>query len=675
MKRGALAAFAALPTIAHAQDIIVTGRGLADSASERVFAPVTIAAERLRDNASGRLEDVLGDVAGFQSFRRVDSRAANPTSQGATLRAIGGNAASRALVTLDGVPLADPFTGFVPFSAIAPEALGRVVVTRGGGAGPFGAGAVTGIVALESGRVPGFARADIGSRSAVRLGSGGTVALGPGKWSGELSADAGYERGAGYYLIAPAQRGAVDVPARYAAWHVAARATIAAGARTEVQAALRLFDDHRLRGQAGTASQSRGGDASVRVIGRGRWQWEALGYVQERGFASGFVATAPDRNSATPTLDQFATPGLGLGGKVELRPPIAGHELRIGGDIRHASGETHERFRFVAGVPTRLRRAGGAEVSGGLFVEDSVAVGRVLLSGGARLDAWRIMHGSRVERDVTGLVTQQASYGPRSGLLPTARGGAAWRVSPALTLRGAAYLGWRLPTLNELYRPFRVGADATAANDALRPERSAGVEAGADWTPAHGVAVHVTGYRDRLRDAIANVTLGIGPGTFDQVGVVAAGGVFRQRRNVAAIRATGIEADVALHTGGWALTASGTHSHVRVVAPGTALDGKPAAQSPAWQASATLSHRAGERTASLSARYQGAAFEDDVGARALPSALTFDGFVTLPLGRSIAVVARVENIADAKVVSGVSATGIEDLGTPRTAWLGISVRR
>jgi outer membrane receptor protein involved in Fe transport len=85
---------------------------------------------------------VLRGVAGFQQFRRSDSHSSNPSAQGVTLRALGGNATSRALVLLDGVPLADPFFGYIPLSAIAPETLGTVRVTRGGGSGPFGAGAL-----------------------------------------------------------------------------------------------------------------------------------------------------------------------------------------------------------------------------------------------------------------------------------------------------------------------------------------------------------------------------------------------------------------------------------------------------------------------------------------------------------------------------------------------------
>ena len=73
--------------------IIVTGRGL--EADEGPAAVRTISRADVERSASGRMEDVLRDVAGLASFRRSDSRSAHPTSQGLTLRGLGGNAASR----------------------------------------------------------------------------------------------------------------------------------------------------------------------------------------------------------------------------------------------------------------------------------------------------------------------------------------------------------------------------------------------------------------------------------------------------------------------------------------------------------------------------------------------------------------------------------------------------
>ena len=130
--------------------IVVVGEGLEDTPSVVAYSSSEIERDAIVSAPSGRIEDVLSNVAGFQQFRRSDSRSANPSAQGVTLRALGGNATSRALVLLDGVPIADPFFGYIPLSSINPDQLSSIRVTRGGGSGPFGAGALAGTIELES---------------------------------------------------------------------------------------------------------------------------------------------------------------------------------------------------------------------------------------------------------------------------------------------------------------------------------------------------------------------------------------------------------------------------------------------------------------------------------------------------------------------------------------------
>jgi len=153
--------------------IVITGAGLPLPPGTPAYGSVVIERDRLINSASGRIESVLTDVAGFQQFRRSDSRSANPSAQGATLRALGGNASSRALLLLDGVPMADPFFGYIPFSALAPDRLSAVRVTRGGGVGAFGAGAVAGTIELASAtrdQLPLFTGSALyGSRDASEL--------------------------------------------------------------------------------------------------------------------------------------------------------------------------------------------------------------------------------------------------------------------------------------------------------------------------------------------------------------------------------------------------------------------------------------------------------------------------------------------------------------------------
>lgn len=687
MRRLGLAAglLLAAPAYAQAQqaeardpdEIVVTGRGLEAPPGDAAYDVVTIGRERIAGTASGRLEDALRDAAGLAQFRRSDSRSAHPTSQGVTLRGLGGNASSRALLLLDGVPQADPFGGWVAFPAYLPNRLAGARIVRGGGSGYAGAGALAGTIELESGSPAQLGSLDLdalyGSRNSVDLSGVGAAALG----SGFVTLAGQYARGDGFTPIVEANRGPVDRPAPYEQAAVALRAVTDLGGNTELQANLSAFTDHRDRGVDFTKVKSEGADASLRIVGRGSWGWSALAYLQTRGFASGFASVNDTRTTVTPSLDQYAVPATGIGARFEIAPPIgSGVTLRLGSDVRRVSGRTEELYTYVAGSPTRRRVAGGESLTLGGFADASYESGPLTLSLGGRLDHWDITNGSLLETSLApGPVITDSRFPDRHGWEATGRAGAAWRLG-TVTLRTAAYRGWRLPTLNELYRPFRAGADATAANAALDPERLTGAEIGADWRPAPSLSFRATGYWNRLDGAIANVTLAQGPGTFPGVGFVSAAGFYRKRQNLDAVTAKGVELDGSWSLGALNVAASYAFTDSRVSASGAAasLDGLRPAQTAQHQASATLGWHHGDAGASLTARYAGPQFEDDQNSRTLKGAFTLDATAALPLTRSFALQARAENIFDAEVQAGISGPGVIERALPRTLWIGARVR-
>ncbi len=674
-----LASAAAADEASGGAEIVVTA--LPVPKGDAAYDKVTIPRDRLTTSASGRIEDVLRDVAGFQQFRRTDSRTANPTSQGATLRALGGNASSRALVLLDGAPVADPFAGYIPWFALAPERLGAATVTRGAGAGAFGTGALAGTIELQSAdpaTLPAIqASADYGSRNSVSVGGVGSARLG----TGSVSVFGRYDGGDGYVIIPASQRGPADIPARYKQGSIGIHTDLQVDETTRLLVNGLAFDDSRVRGVEGNTAEVKGATSSIRLVGDGRWQWEALAYVQAMSFSNTVVALDPARAVATPSLDQFNTPAAGLGGKVEVRPPIADAlQLRIGLDLHDETGRTRERSRYLLGRFTRLREAGGHNrVIGGYAEASAEPLAGLTLTAGGRLDRWRIADGFLAERDAqTNLPTIDERPADRSQWEGTGRGGVAWDVSGAIRLRGAGYLGYRLPTLNELYRPFRVGADATAANGSLVPERLRGVEAGIDLRPLPTVRLSLTGFVNRLDNAIANVTIVQGPGVFPQVGFVAAGAAYRQRRNLDAIIARGIEAEAHAVLGAWRLDASYAYTRARVRSSGAAaaLNGLAPAQTPAHQASATLGWVPfADALLAVTGRYVGRQSEDDLGVRRLAAAATIDAVAVIPLAHGFALTLRGENLTDTLIESGVSTTGVIDRGTPRTLWTGLRIVR
>ena len=654
--------------------IVITGQALPEPKAERVYAVEHIAARQIEQSPSHQLDQLLKDIPGIQLFRRSDSRSGHPTSQGVTLRALGGNASSRALLVLDGVPQSDPFGGWINWPAYDPDSLSGIRVVRGGGSVANGPGALAGTIEMTSRSDTGIGGAvDLGSRDSLEARGRVGVAVG----SGTVSLSGRAARGDGFIPVTSDTRGPADESAPYREWSGRGHWLTPVGASTELQASLDAFHDWRTRGTDFSADRTNGADASLRFVGRASWQWSVLGYWQWRNLRSSTASVSAGRTSASRVLLQDSVPSHGLGGTVEVRPPMPdGVELRLGADARRTDGETRELATYVAGNPTRRRRAGGNSLSSGAYIEASAELGAVTFSGGARVDHWQISGGHLFEQAIAnGAITRDEHFDSRDGWLPTARGGVLAPIGSGLSFRSAAYLGWRMPTLNELFRPFRAGADGTAANPDLDPERLAGAEAGLEY--ARGpIRMSVTGFVNRLNDAIANVTLGNGPGTFPQVGFIASGGAFRQRQNVDAVKVRGIEASAGWASGPWSLRAGASFTHARMQATGAAavLDGLRPAQTPNFAATLALSWERDGKGLEIQFRRIGQQYDDDLNQDLLKGATTLDAFGALPLGRRLQLTARAENLTNALVMAGIGSDGSVERATPRTLWIGLRLR-
>lgn len=637
--------------------IIVTGHGLEATPATPAYDVKEIERERITTSASGRIEDVLSQVAGFQQFRRSDSRSSNPSAQGVTLRALGGNATSRALVLLDGVPMADPFFGYIPLSAIAPERLESIRVTRGGGSGAFGSGSVAGTIEMTSadaetlGLVNGSAL--VNDRGETELS--GTVA--PQLGRGFAVASGRWDRGKGFWTTPVAQRVPASVRAKFDSWSGSIRGVAPLNDTVELQARLMAYNDERTLRFDGADTSSQGQDASIRLVGRGDWQFDALGYVQNRDFSNIVISSTSFRK----TLDQRRTPSTGIGGKLELRPPVGeDHVLRFGADWRHADGGMQEEaYSGVTGLVTARRRAGGRNDDAGLFLEDDWTIGNLVLTGGVRGDYWSIRDGYFREANAAGAVQTDNRFDNRSGWDASLRGGAVWKAGGGFALRGAAYTGTRLPTLNELYRPFTVFPVTTRANAGLKNEKLRGFELGVDFAAADNVTLSATVFDNKVKDAIANVTIGTN---------------LRERQNVDAVHSQGIELTADLRFGQFSFDGSLALTDAEVEQPGSNLDGMRPAQTPKVAAAGTLAWRPKDGwVVAATVKHTGMQFEDDLQTDKLPAATTFDAFAEVPFAGPFSLVLRGENLTDEKVVTRNQAGSI-DLGAPLTLWAGVKVR-
>ncbi len=647
--------------------VVVEAARLPPAPTDAAFSVVTVGAEAIA--TAPRVDEALTLVPGVQLFRRTSSAAANPTTQGITVRAIAGSGAGRALVTLDGVPQGDPFGGWVLWSGLPPADIEGALVVRGAGSGPYGAGALTGTIQLaERTRVSAHGDYEVWGGESGEAGASVAVA------AGNVLVVGASQRTDGWVPVRKGA-GAADQPLAYEASSLALRfAPELSGADLALRVA--GYREERQSGLAGAASRSTGVSASATLTGASvgiGTDWRLQAWVRRSDLENSSVAVGAGRAFTTPANDQFGTPALGAGLNAALRHSTPDGGWEAGADVRYADGETREHFRFLGGAFTRGRVAGGAQYVAGLYAERWRQSGDWLLTGGVRLDHWASFDGRRDERDLaTGLPTLALQPADQDGWQPTARA-AARRDLDGGYVRTAAYAGFRPPTLNELHRPFRVGNDVTEANAGLEPEKLYGLEFGFGGEGA--VRWNATLFANRLEGAVTNVTIGFGPGSFPVAGFIPAGGVLRQRQNAGDIDAWGLEADVAgdlTSTLAWTLSGAWTRAEVDGGTAASQLTGLRPAQTPRLSASGAAIWRPSTAvTGRLTVRYEGERFEDDLNQRRLSSSTSVDVRADWQVTSTVGLYAAVENLSDARVETGQTADGIESFDMPRTIRLGL----
>jgi outer membrane receptor protein involved in Fe transport len=674
----------ASPVVEMEPVVVVSSRYPEGTLASTVFDSVSLDRETITGAPQDRLDDLLKmEVPGFSLFRRTSSDVANPTTQGPSLRNIGPNGAGRTLVLLDGVPQNDPFGGWVYWHRLPSALLGNISVVQGGGAGLFGNNALGGTVYLTR-HQPGTLSASLtaGDHDAFEGTVISSLNAGPVRVSTTLHG----QTTAGYPIVRADQRGPIDMQADSSShlFESGVSATLDSGTEVVIRAA--WFEEQRGNGTPYTGNHSEAFDLSLGIRGpKGDVQWETMLFYQGRRFQSTFSSVNEDRTAETPALDQYEVPAHSLGfsftttfaGGISL-PHADKDESKLvtGVDARWIEGETRERFRFLDGGFLNHREAGGTQWLVGTFAEQTWKVSPELtVVLGGRADYWSIQDGSRRESVLaTGAMLLEDEFPDRDGVVANGRLGIRYALTESVALKAAAYTGFRVPTLNELYRPFRVRNDITGANHALEPEQLVGVDLGFDWELHESLRVGVTSFWNRLNDAVANVTIQPGPGIAADGTVIPPGGVFRQRQNLDAVSTVGMEIQADWKPAEWlSLSTAYLLTHTEVSASSDDLDGNELAQAPAHVITGALTLQPHEKwLVLLQARYGAEQFEDDLNHLVLASYLVWDAAITYRLSADLSVSLVAENLFDREVETGRSGDGIVTIGAPR--WVGVKVK-
>ena len=566
------------------------------------------------------IDDRLRLVPGFTLFRRNSSLVANPTTQGVSLRGVGSTGASRTLVLWDGVPVNDPFGGWIYWTRIPSEEVDRVEVIRGATTSVFGDRTMSGSVAM-------FTRAAEPMRLSLGMEGGNLGTLQP---SGGFShvmrkfGVSGFFRAfdTDGYLIVPKERaGRVDT---------AAGVRFAAGAfkadystdRERVSLKVDILTEERANGtpmqtnstSLGTLSGNYSRDFGAASLG-------VIGYHSRQQYHQRFSAIAADRNTERLTSYQ-SVPSTAFGGGGFLKGKPGRYNWTVGTDAQNVDGTSYETV-----VPVGLRVGGGTQTQTGLFGQGDAEFGNLQLFVGSR---WQ--------------------YAGRAGNFYQPSGGLAYGMG-ALRWRASAYRSFRAPTLNELYREFRAGNTTTQANANLKAEKLWAVETGVDYR-AEAFTVRVGGFYKEIGDLITNVTLSS-----------SGAAVVRQRRNAAAATVRGFEAEIEKRV-----------RQVRFEASYLMVDSRLATrerlpQVPKHQGSAQATWYGPKTLVTLSVRTSALQFEDDRNAQLLPGFALLQLTARQELGHGLKATLAIENMADRRILTGF--TPFPQTGAPLLFRVGL----
>lgn len=609
---------------------------------------------RLAQSNKLHLDQILLENPAFGAYRRSHSSIAHPTSQGVSLRGAGTSAASRSIILLDGIPLNDPFGGWVRWNRFS---LGELESVRFGQASTFASSA--GAIELTSRRPANHAIREL------RLAAGDVHGFSADGFSATTANKEGWDATAsfrvedfiGHPVIRASQRGAIDEDA----WSRmrAARATISHQLTSgRLVATLAGFDEKRGNGTPLGRNQGDGFDWS---LGLQNEYSRTILFGKEREFASVFPTVKDpkvDRSEESVALDQYAVPAksLGFGHLRSWDTPANDFSLSLSG--LHREGHTHE------DAYGKRRIAGGRQTEFGLsFTNTWSSAENWTFVANLRGDWFHDDQGMRKRWQLSDdTVLENESFAARENFEMGGSLQLGKRLSQQLAARASVRSHVRRPTLNELYRPYRVGDFSVAPNESLSAERITGLEFGLDWQASDHLTTSLTLFRDRLHESVANVSSPTDPDD-------------AKRSNLDLARAQGIEVAFDhrfaenLRLG---LSTLLMDTEVRTCPENPGINGNRFAQAPEHRTTASLLWTPPSWTARLDARHESNRFDDVRNSRLLDDSLTFDFSLAQRISENSRLSISVQNLADAETQTSLSSDGIITTGAPRNFLLELA---
>ena len=593
------------------------------------------------------LDDVLRQVPGFTLFRRSGSLSANPTSQGVSLRGLGASGASRALVLYDGVPLNDPFGGWVYWSRVPVISISSLEIMEGGASDLYGTDALSGVVNILARPPTEDVIAVDASAGSLTTADGSLFAAKQlHNWAASLTADSFHSDG--YVVVRDQDRGSVDTPA--ASEHRTGRVTLerqfSGSNRGFISAS--VFEEARNNGTQLQVNSTHNGalTAGADLVSSLAGSFTTRVYFNSQRYLQTFSSIAADRNSEALVRSQ-TVPAERLGfSEYWTRPVHRAQTLVAGVEVQDTRGHSDE-LTYSGGQATTRADSGGRQTVVGVFGEDLIRIGpRWLITAGFRVDRWTNYDAFQNTFPLQGGTATRVGLPERIQTAFSPRLSVHRQLNRNLSLAAAAYRAFRAPKLNELYRSFRLGNVNTLANASLTAERMTGGEASAIANAANNrLAFRGTFFWAEVDNPVANVTLSVTPQL-----------ITRRRQNLGLTRSRGVEASAEFRASShWKMSAAYQFVNARVVSfpADTTLQGLAIPQVPHHQFSSEVRYdNAKTWTFVVQPRFVGNQYDDDQNQLPLGSFFTMDGFASRRINRFVEIYVAAENLFDQRYTVG-----------------------
>jgi outer membrane receptor protein involved in Fe transport len=523
------------PTPGVHEEVVVTANRTETRLEETPASIVSLSKEEIQTNASPVVDDVLRQTVGFSLFRRSNSRNANPTTQGASFRGIGSSGASRSLVLLEGVPLNDPFGGWILWNRVPTIAIERVEVLRGGASSLYGSSALSGainIIPRKSADKFTFSAEVFGGLQKT-LSAATFFGFKQKDWTFDFIASNFQTKG--YIAIDEAQRGLVDQ------FSGSKNSNLSGRIEHDFQMIGKVFIKPSYFGEVrsnGTGLQTNRTHLKQLVLGgeinfsnpksqipNPKLNWFFYGGTQV--YDQMFSTVANDRNSESLNRIQ-RVPSQNLGFSSQFSATVKNQTFLIGFETKEVRGASNE-IAFANNRATSLIGSGGREKTYSVYFQDFAKIGKIVLVGNLRFDDWRNLRALSATKTLSTNLTAATIFPDRNEQSLSPQVSILYQLPQNFSLFASASRSFRAPSLNELYRAFRVGNVLTLANENLKAEKADNFESGVSYSKQN---IYMRGnfFWTEVSNPVSNVTLSQTPSL-----------ITRQRQNIGRTRSWGME--------------------------------------------------------------------------------------------------------------------------------------